>query len=201
MDVSKMKAFLFCTLLVAIASLTVMFYYSVAFTQYSKMGVRYVETLKNGYLNSKGWTRGVRGNNLNTTGSTSGSSNLNASRHIDVLESLRSNKLHEVIGAFKDDNNNATEELTQKPKTEVAEPKTEVVEKHQEENKPIAARNENEQAKELCPSGSKQGKRLLFTLVLSSYVCFVVAMAPQAMNSFRPVLLYCQLPSPLWSLK
>ena len=149
---NKLKAFLLGTLFVAIVSLVVMFYYSVEFTKYTQIGVKYVALLKTDYFLTNGRTRGISGEKFgNATSSRS-----NASRHIDVRESLIGKKLGEFIDVIRGVGS-SKEELTQTPKTET-------VGKQEEVNKttPTPASNEQttEEAKELplCPSGSKQGK-------------------------------------------
>lgn len=140
---NKLKAFLLGTLFVAIVSLVVMFYYSVEFTKYSQIGVKYVEILKTDFFLTNGRTRGTSGEKFgNAT-----SAKTNASRHIDV----RGNQSLVGIGSSK-------EGLTQTPKTQT-------VGKQEEANKTIPTPASNgqtaEEAKELpiCPGGSKQGKR------------------------------------------
>lgn len=49
-ELSRLKKFLLCTFVVAIASFVVMFYYSVSFSKYTRLGVKYVTTIKNGNL-------------------------------------------------------------------------------------------------------------------------------------------------------
>lgn len=49
-ELSRLKKFLLCTFIVAIASFIVMFYYSVNVSKYTSLGMRYVTTLKNGNL-------------------------------------------------------------------------------------------------------------------------------------------------------
>ena len=147
---NKLKAFLVGTLFVAIVSLVVMFYYSVEFTKYSEIGVKYVQMLKTEYFVTTGRTRGTRGKKFGNVTSPSS----NASRHIDVRESISVNKLDELVDDIRGVDS-SKEELTQKPKTETAGKQEEVI-------KTIPAGNERkEEAKELplCPSGSEQGKR------------------------------------------
>ena len=49
-ELSRLKKFMLCTFIVAIASFLVMFYYSVSFSKYTRMGVKYVTTITNGNL-------------------------------------------------------------------------------------------------------------------------------------------------------
>ena len=49
-ELSRLKKFMLCTFIVAIASFLVMFYYSVSFSKYTRLGVKYVSTIKNGNL-------------------------------------------------------------------------------------------------------------------------------------------------------
>ena len=49
-ELSRLKKFMLCTFIVAIASFLVMFYYSVSFSKYTRMGVKYVTTITNGKL-------------------------------------------------------------------------------------------------------------------------------------------------------
>lgn len=49
-ELSRLKKFMLCTFIVAIASFMVMFYYSVSFSKYTKIGVKYVTTITNGNL-------------------------------------------------------------------------------------------------------------------------------------------------------
>ena len=151
---NKLKAFLLGTLFVAIVSLVVMFYYSVEFTKYSQIGVKYVEMLKTDFL-TNGWTRGTSGEKFgNATSARS-----NASRHIYVREtqSLVGKKLRDFVDVIRGVGS-SKEGSTQTPKTET-------VGKREEVNKtiPTPASNEQttEEAKELplCSGGSKQGKR------------------------------------------
>lgn len=145
---NKLKAFLLGTLFVAIVSLVVMFYYSVEFTKYTQIGVKYVAMLKTDSFLTNGRTIGISGEKFgNVTSPRS-----NASRHIDVRGILR-----EFVDVIKGVGS-SKEELTQTPKTET-------VGKQEGVNKttPTPASNEQttEEAKELplCPNGSKQGKR------------------------------------------
>lgn len=49
-ELSRLKKFMLCTFIVAIASFLVMFYYSVNFSKYTRIGVKYVTTITNGDL-------------------------------------------------------------------------------------------------------------------------------------------------------
>ena len=49
-ELSRLKKFMLCTFIVAIASFLVMFYYSVSFSKYTRIGVKYVTTITNGNL-------------------------------------------------------------------------------------------------------------------------------------------------------
>ena len=49
-ELSRLKKFMLCTFIVAIASFLVMFYYSVNFSKYTRIGVKYVTTITNGNL-------------------------------------------------------------------------------------------------------------------------------------------------------
>lgn len=49
-ELSRLKKFMLCTFIVAIASFLVMFYYSVNFSKYTRIGVKYVNTITNGDL-------------------------------------------------------------------------------------------------------------------------------------------------------
>ena len=148
MAVSKLKIFLLCTVLVATTSLVVMFYYSVTVANYTKIGIRYVGMLKNLHSNTKERIKGLYGRMiLNKTASRT-SREWNSSIHEDeAVEILRSVELEiNKTELWKKDNNPA-DEVTQLTKTR---------RNIQGENIPTAA-SENDQAKEPCPGGSKQG--------------------------------------------
>lgn len=49
-ELSRLKKFLLCTFIVAIASFIVMFYYSVNVSKYASLGIRYVTTIKSDNL-------------------------------------------------------------------------------------------------------------------------------------------------------
>lgn len=49
-ELSRLKKFMLCTFIVAVASFVVMFYYSVSFSKYTRIGVNYVTTIKDGEL-------------------------------------------------------------------------------------------------------------------------------------------------------
>ena len=49
-ELSRLKKRMLCTFIVALASFVVMFYYSVSFSEYKRLGVKYVTKLKNGNL-------------------------------------------------------------------------------------------------------------------------------------------------------
>ena len=49
-ELSRLKKFMLCTFIVALASFVVMFYYSVSFSKYTTLGVKYVTKLKDGNL-------------------------------------------------------------------------------------------------------------------------------------------------------
>lgn len=49
-ELSRLKKFLLYTFIVAIASFIVMFYFSVNFSKYTRLGMRYVTKIKNGNL-------------------------------------------------------------------------------------------------------------------------------------------------------
>ena len=185
MVVSKLKAFMFCTLLVAMASLVVMFYYSVTFSQYSKIGIRYVEMLKTEYFATREMPRGVREKNLNNTALSHVSTYSNASRrHVDLRESLRSNKLHDVIGILNENNSSPKEDLIEKPKTEVAG-------NNPAQTKPTTSTSESQQRKELnlCSAGSKQGKRFLFVYFRLPLVCLLLRLAGDEFTRPIPYIL------------
>ena len=148
MAVSKLKIFLLCTVLVATISLVVMFHYSVTVANYTKIGVRYVGMLKNIHSNTKERIKGLYGGMILNKTASRASSEWNSSMHEDdAVEILRSVELEiNKTELWKKDNNPA-DEVTQLTKTR---------RNIQGENIPTAA-SENDQAKEPCPGGSKQG--------------------------------------------
>ena len=144
---TRLKIFLLCTMFVATASLLVMFYYSEAASRYTRIGLNYIEVFRSKltYVGSRTRERGWM-----ITNNTSQWDELilNSSTHDpDTSESLISSFAPEAN--WTTDRDKLTEESTQQ-----------VIKKRnvQEETKPLSTTSsEIQQAKELCPSGSKQG--------------------------------------------
>ena len=70
-ELSRLKKFMLCTFIVAIASFVVMFYYSVSFSKYTRLSVNYVTAIKNGNLG-----RDLHQQALSSNGPSASSSNL-----------------------------------------------------------------------------------------------------------------------------
>ena len=132
---TRLKIFLLCTMFVATASLLVMFYYSEAASRYPRIGLNYIEVFRS-KLNYVGFRTKER--SWMITNNTSQSDEL-----MYTSERLPS------TSSVAPEANWTTEESTQQVIT-----KRNV----QEETKPLSTTSsEIQQAKELCPSGSKQG--------------------------------------------
>ena len=146
---TRLKIFLLCTMFVATASLLVMFYYSEAASRYTRIGLNYTEVFRSKltYVGSRTRERGWM-----ITNNTSQWDELilNSSTHDPYTsESLISTSSFAPEANWTTDRDKLTEESTQQVIT-----KRNV----QEETKPLSTTSsEIQQAKELCPSGSKQG--------------------------------------------
>ncbi|KAM7430624.1 hypothetical protein ABFA07_018699 [Porites harrisoni] len=145
---TRLKIFLLCTLFVATASLLVMFYYSEAASRYTRIGLNYIEVFRSKltYVGSR-----TRERSWMITNNTSQWDELilNSSTHDPYTsESLISTSSFAPEANWTTDRDKLTEESTQQVIT-----KRNV----QEETKPLSTTSsEIQQAKELCPSGSKQ---------------------------------------------
>ena len=152
---TRLKIFLLCTMFVATASLLVMFYYSEAAARYTRIGLNYIEVFRSkiNYVGSRTKERGWMITNNTSQWDDS-------STHT----SLPSTSSFASEANWTTDRDKLTEESTQQVIT-----KRNV----QEETKPLSTTSsEIQQAKELCPSGSKQGLykvcKLIRTFLLSS---------------------------------
>ena len=137
---TRLKIFLLCTMFVATASLLVMFYYSEAAARYTRIGLNYIEVFRSkiNYVGSRTKERGWMITNNTSQWDDS-------STHT----SLPSTSSFASEANWTTDRDKLTEESTQQVIT-----KRNV----QEETKPLSTTSsEIQQAKELCPSGSKQG--------------------------------------------
>ena len=143
MAVTRLKIFLLCTMLVATASLLVMFYYSEAASRYTRIGLNYVAVFQSNAgsrIKERGWM------------------NMNNTSQYDpyTAESLLSKPTFSPEANWTTDRDKLTEASTQQVIT-----KRNV----QEETKLLSTTSsESQQAKELCPSGSKQGLYKFVTL-------------------------------------
>lgn len=87
-ELSRLKQFMLCTFVVAIVSFVVMFYYSVSFSKYTRLGIKYVTTIKNGNLG-----RYLHVQTLLSNDSLASSSNLSYTgaskeRNVNVVNSI-----------------------------------------------------------------------------------------------------------------
>ena len=140
---TRLKMFLLCTMFVATASLLVMFYYSEAASRYPRIGLNYIEVFRS-KLNYVGFRTKERSWMITNNTSQSDELILNSSTH----DPYTSERLPST-SSFAPEAKWTTEESTQQVIT-----KRNV----QEETKPLSTTSsEIQQAKELCPSGSKQG--------------------------------------------
>ena len=150
----KLKAFLFCTFSVAIVSLVVMMYYSVALSKYTKIGVNYVK-LKTKSITSVEWTGFAHLENFRDEKLTL----LNTSQDIDSTMASTTNvpsKKFEETSTSQVSNDGRREKLIQNPATE----STEKLKKGS--TTVISSQKANVGKLSLCPGGSKQGKRLVY---------------------------------------
>lgn len=159
-ELSRLKKFMICTFIVAIASFIVMFYYSVSFSKYTKLGVKYVNALKTGKLG-----RGLQEQVLFSNNSTA-PSNLSGTDEgkIDIVNSIQSSldlkateqKLEDAI-ALKTSTNSTNKPSTVKLSTKVT---TQALSTTSTTAKPISTSSkESNIAQALCPEkGSSLGE-------------------------------------------
>lgn len=144
-ELSRLKKFMICTFIVAIASLLVMFYYSVSFSKYTQLGVKYVGRLKTGNLGRDLQEQASFSNNYTAVTNLS-----NTGPSKDIVNSIQPS-LHPsateqklVFEDVKSSTNSPNKTLTVKLSTEKIVSTT----------KPISTPSENNIAQELCPEKS-----------------------------------------------
>lgn len=120
-ELSRLKKFMICTFIVATLSFIVMFYYSMSFSKYTALGVKYVTALKNGNLSRDLHGKALLSNNSveSPNQGTSSSAEEDMDYINSMLPSLRLN--HTKEESIQDNNNvqkNASNSSNKKPTVE-----------------------------------------------------------------------------------
>lgn len=141
---NKLKALLFCTVFVAMVSFGVMFYYSLTFSKYTAMGMKYFEMMTTEYVEIR--DRRTRNDKLRDANMTT----KNGLQRTAAV-SARSKISRDVNASTS----GSTVELKQKPMSERMEKRV-----GQHRNISVNETTDHGESKSLtlCPSGRKQGK-------------------------------------------
>ena len=163
-----------CTFIVATVSFLVMFYYSVNFTKYTQLGIKYVTALK-----SRNLSRDLHGEVLSSNNSTASSNiyNTNTSKEgkIDVVNSIQPSlrakptgkkSVFEDVETLKTSNNSLKSTSTTETKLKVSTTA-----------KPISTPSSkgSDIAQDLCPEKSSSLGESCVLFILSKYhgYCYI----------------------------
>lgn len=173
-ELSRLKKFMLCTFIVAVASFMVMFYYSVNFSKYTRLGVKYVTTIKNGNLGRDLQKQALFSNNSTASSNPSDTGN-GASKEgkIDVVNSIehsvrlqpseQKSVVFEDKKALQNTSNSSKGGSTIRLSTEAIKPTTSTA------RQPILTPSSAQSniAQELCPEKSSSlGKSLFYVTAL-----------------------------------
>lgn len=87
-ELSRLKKFMLCTFVVAIVSFVVMFYYSVSFSKYTRLGLKYVTTIKNGNLGRDPHVQTLLSNDSLASSSNLSYTGASKERNVNVVNSI-----------------------------------------------------------------------------------------------------------------
>lgn len=153
-ELSRLKKFMLCTFIVAIASFLVMFYYSVNFSKYTRIGVKYVTTITNGDLGRDLHEQAFLSNDSSTSeeGKIDIASSIEASERSQLTE--RKSIMSEEETALRSTSSSSKSGSTDRLSAEALKPTTSSTSTRQPILHVTTSKTQSNIAQELCPEKS-----------------------------------------------
>lgn len=153
-ELSRLKKFMLCTFIVAIASFLVMFYYSVNFSKYTRIGVKYVTTITNGDLGRDHHEQAFLSNDSSTSedGKIDIASSIEASERSQPTE--KKSIMSEEETALRSTSSSSKSGSTDRLSAEALKPTTSSTSTRQPILHVTTSKTQSNIAQELCPEKS-----------------------------------------------
>lgn len=153
-ELSRLKKFMLCTFIVAIASFLVMFYYSVNFSKYTRIGVKYVTTITNGDLGRDLHEQAFLSNDSSTSeeGKIDIASSIEASERSQLTE--KKSIMSEEETALRSTSSSSKSGSTDRLSAEALKPTTSSTSTRQPILHVTTSKTQSNMAQELCPEKS-----------------------------------------------